>query len=630
MNITNEELKKVLSEYKKTNDKSGVESLLKQMSRTNIPTDDSGDYFLFLNSVAEIAKKNNHKDISTYCQQISEQMKKTTGTNFTYTSTLETSLSNRNDCKKLLKESLKSGVYDVAFVKIIEYITKKRDKQLLYEILELLDKINIDNTEKERNEIINDFVSKINIENIFGKTSSKDYYIKQYKKLSRKYVGRSKKEQWSLLKKIGIGVITILVLAGLLTGILVPLSRSYYCADIKTEDLVIEYGEALDLSNFVAYKKNKLNKTIIEPITIVNIKYDKNKIGEQNATVSYLGYEKEFKITINRKEIADIKVTFDRDRIMWDSISEAKSYIVIINGEEYSTENNYYNFNFDMDVTNYVIQVKAIVDEKYYISNGFSEELVAPKMAAPSSVWYNDGYIYWESVAGAKEYNLKIGEGANCESYIVRDNKFAYSKFKAGENVIRIQAVSQKNDIVSSKFSKLVLTKLDVVKNVKYENSKIVWEKSTYDNVEYKVCINNGFITTRNNYIEYVLAPNESLQVSIVVVSLDGSLINSDELKTEVIYKKLAPVSDIQIKDLGFDSSFEIKWGQVSHADKYDVTIELVDNSGEIIKDTLQLSDLSLRFFKNENTVKIVVRIKAIDSTGNYENSEEVVKEYII
>ncbi len=152
-----------------------------------------------------------------------------------------------------------------------------------------------------------------------------------------------------------------------------------------------------------------------------------------------LGASEEATLTYTKEKLATpVNLTVNGGVVSWDEVSGATSYIVTIDGKEFTANTNSFTLsdtNFDNTKPTHVltVQAKAATDAtKSLVSNeiNFTADTVNP-------LSFENGKVYWAVVNGATGYAIKVNDGE--EVKVDANNYYADVRLtKAGNNEIKV------------------------------------------------------------------------------------------------------------------------------------------------------------------------------------------------
>ena len=208
---------------------------------------------------------------------------------------------------------------------------------------------------------------------------------------------------------------------------------------------------------------------------------------------------------------------WENNLIVWDTIKNATSYKLSINNKEFSTTDNFFNLGISDTPTEYAIKVKAIGNNKTYISSEYSQainiqskQLRAP-YAAVSSIDHtfrlssdttSSGSMILTFPDETDFINLYVNDVLYVCDYesnlIIKHNDLHNhieliinsSMCKAGENELKIQACSYNALYLDGVFLTTKVYKNFPLNNVKVKDGKIEFGSSgmVYSEKYYSNC----------------------------------------------------------------------------------------------------------------------------------------------
>ena len=186
--------------------------------------------------------------------------------------------------------------------------------------------------------------------------------------------------------------------------------------------------------------------------------------------------------TYNKTKLASPEFTFEGTELVWKEVAGAVGYRITVGNDK----SDYAANVLRADLGEYVgknITVQALAAN----SANDSVAVAVPEVKADIKVEYIDGVAYWNPVAGAEKYLVRVNEGEAVET---KDVKAEIALTKAGKNTVEVAAVKggtagewysatvNAYEIAFKTESSLELEKLYVVEGQKY--SLPVSEKKGY------------------------------------------------------------------------------------------------------------------------------------------------------
>ena len=181
---------------------------------------------------------------------------------------------------------------------------------------------------------------------------------------------------------------------------------------------------------------------------------------------------------------------FENNLIYWEPVYNAKSYILNINGTEYSLITNQAPITIDEQEKQYNIKVKAIGDNKTFGDSDYSETLIlnSHKLLNPTIQRDFELNRYGPGDLGEHgQITLSLGENVDYIKVWVNDIEYKYdvqSSYQltilkemcvAGENIIKIQSFSNNKLYLPSGMCTTTINKLYKHLNVISKNGKIYY-----------------------------------------------------------------------------------------------------------------------------------------------------------
>ena len=150
--------------------------------------------------------------------------------------------------------------------------------------------------------------------------------------------------------------------------------------------------------------------------------------------------------------------TTDGTYLTWENVANANHYIVRVNDDEYETETNEFDLRILPAGYNRVqVRAKELSTKDYvYQQSDYGEVLYIKKLAAPQSVSFNPNSIVWETVEGAKEYEVTIENEAREVVYTAKTGSYVELTeiqdyiFEEGQYYISVSALAENKSSVEN------------------------------------------------------------------------------------------------------------------------------------------------------------------------------------
>ena len=310
--------------------------------------------------------------------------------------------------------------------------------------------------------------------------------------------------------------------------------------------------------------------------------------GKSNSLDS--GYTPEVSFLVLNKP-TNIAYNDKTSTISWNSVEGAVSYSVNINNKIFNaTQSSLVVSNFlNMDGS-FEIKVKANGNaDGSIVNSAYSDVLQLTRLTSPKNFSITNGIARWDSVLGAKGYEVLYSYSQNGESkqstQTILGTRFNLPfDVDAGTYFVRVRALGDGKNTISGDFGvENFWTKLDKVKNLRVQNGIVVWDidsKAT----SYIITLQNVVTADDSLYTQTTDAsihsfaienfPAGEYKVNVQVKGSDAT-IQSSLLDTPLAVTKLQTPQNLQA--IKSDSTCTVQWTRVYGATSY--LVKLVGNS---------------------------------------------------
>ncbi len=109
--------------------------------------------------------------------------------------------------------------------------------------------------------------------------------------------------------------------------------------------------------------------------------------------------------------------------VLWDEVEDAVSYVVVVNGETFTSTTNSLTLSlaFVEQNTEFVVSIKAVASDSS--KNSVASDAVTINKVGVNQVAYQNGYVTWNAVPGVVAYAVKVDNGT--VELVRNDNKVA-------------------------------------------------------------------------------------------------------------------------------------------------------------------------------------------------------------
>ncbi len=331
--------------------------------------------------------------------------------------------------------------------------------------------------------------------------------------------------------------------------------------------------------------------------------------------------------------------------LTWDAVENVQSYTILINNFQCTSYVNSFDLTQYLNVANsYGIYVKSNTNiAKTKFESSYTEVIEVTRLSAPETINIANGSLRWNSVVGAKKYNVEYSFSKQ-DIFDVSTEVTKFTMFDLPFDIdpgiynARIRAIGDNQKTLRSIFSQeLTYTKLESIQNLKVENGQVKWNPVPYA-TNYIVYFENliddsGEVVTQSisqtsSAVQIVLDISNfryqagEYRLNIQPVGTDDK-IAGNLLEDELIVKKLAvPKNVYSFKQDGIS---QIKWNKVEGAKSYQI---FISNTSSNIYNVPATTNSVMTFEFSEGDIEAgynLIYIRAIgeeNSNPAYINSE--------
>jgi hypothetical protein len=269
------------------------------------------------------------------------------------------------------------------------------------------------------------------------------------------------------------------------------------------------------------------------------------------------------------KLTAPTNLHLDGDKLVWNAVNMASKYEISVNGNNYSTSDNYYDCSsIGSEGTNNVI-VRAKGDGVGTLSSSFSTSFTFNKLSAPSG-FKRTGYILsWNPVNGCTGYNLYINDN---KPQSLTTNSVSLQAYFATQDVIQAQVSaagnSDLNTVTSNKSTIFQISRLSTPSNVKVSPSGIATWNRVSNASSYILTLNDESIKVSGTSYDITSKVDGGVAYSLSVTAATDSsnYINSLDSNT-VVGKRLSKPTNLRIENN------KLAWDSVQSAMRYRIIL---------------------------------------------------------
>ncbi len=259
-------------------------------------------------------------------------------------------------------------------------------------------------------------------------------------------------------------------------------------------------------------------------------------------------------------------------KLDWSDNSDAKSWIVIINGEKHKTDASEYSFDAqNQDFTFSIEGLQSSEGNEYNPKRSGTMKY----LAAPQNLRIQNGLLYWDAVPGAEQYEI-----SNFGRYVNTTNETS-TQIPTGSFSFTVKAMTS-DYYYTYESSPLTGTILVPPTNLRYEEGIIKWDYTGTDVEFFKVVINGKEYKTTDTKLEYN-GNKEDFSITVEACTSGENSYDSEPLKGDCKYLK--PVSNFT-----FDENGNLTWGAVENAEGYRIDLnDVISTSTEPAYGNLEL-----------------------------------------
>lgn len=322
---------------------------------------------------------------------------------------------------------------------------------------------------------------------------------------------------------------------------------------------------------------------------------------------------------ISKKKVASINnVNYNGTSFTWNAVSNADKYIININGTNFETVSNYYNYDLTVGKTD--VAVYGLSNNNEFIQSKACKKNIT-KLDGFKNIKLENDYLSWDKIEHATNYQIYL-DGDLKGTF--PNNYFSLSSYSSGAHNIELKALGENGDVISSSSG---IINLIIGFSLNISNKKLEW--SNVGSYTYDVYKDDQiYTTTTNNYLD--ISDDSSLSDGIYYFYV--KIKNKDCLGSntnKIIVSKLsAPSLSIQNETLITSNPINVKYyldgeifdGDISNLSAGDHSIKALNTSTEdnILNsnwsNTISLTKLS------QPTISLSSTHDSIDVTGGLSN----------
>lgn len=426
---------------------------------------------------------------------------------------------------------------DVQLLKnnILKCVKEKNDPRLLISVLNVLSA-----SQEEFKDIGEEFLNSILDDEDIAKILSVSFFKKarggNFAKKLKKYVSSTFKDSEVILKDTLVWNNAetvqkkrknqkIIIISAVLGAIAIAILAIFLFRNAMVKDSIklekpsgnaiikMVYSESPDLNGYtVIFKKNDGTEERVQVTPDMLSGYDKEKIGNQPAKITYKGKPFEVRIEILAKQLEKTTVSITDNKLVWDRVANARGYEIYLSktsgavgASKYATvEDATSNATLVFDLTKindmgnvfYVNIIAYNTTDKdaagtyKYSDSEKSDELKVTKLSAPINIVYNKDTrkLTWSAVEGAKSYTVEINDAPPIRD--IEATEIENIDLDLGDNSITITAFPTEQNVIMS-VSKVNIHKLSPVESTAYSGDTVTWAANSQSNL-YNIYVYQG------------------------------------------------------------------------------------------------------------------------------------------
>lgn len=420
---------------------------------------------------------------------------------------------------------------DVQLLKnnILKCVKEKNDPKLLISVVNVLSA-----SQEEFKDIGEEFLNSILDDEDIAKILSVSFFKKarggNFAKKLKKYVSSTFKDSEVILKDTLVWnnaeIVQkkrknqkIIIFSAVLGAIAIAILAIFLFRNATVKDSIklekpsgnaiikMVYSESPDLNGYtVIFKKNDGTEERVQVTPDMLSGYDKEKIGNQPAKITYKGKPFEVRIEILAKQLEKTTVSITDNKLVWDRVANAKGYDIYISktsgavgASKYATVEDLTNnatLVFDLTEVNdmgnvfyatvisYNTTDKDTAGKDKYSDSEKSDELKVTKLSVPTNIVYDKDArkLTWSAVEGAKSYTVEINDAPPIRD--IEATEIENIDLDLGDNSITITAFPTEQNVIMS-VGKVNIHKLSPVEegSAAYVGNTVTWAANSQSNL---------------------------------------------------------------------------------------------------------------------------------------------------
>ena len=549
---------------------------------------------------------------------------------------------------------------------ILKCVKEKKEPKLLVSVLNVLS-----GSQEEFRNIGEEFLNSILDDEDIAKILSVSFFKKarggNFAKKLKKYVSSTFKDSevilkdtlvWNNAEKVkkqrktqGIVIVSsVLAVAAAAVLVFFLFKNAMLKDSIKLEkpegksiiDMV--YSENPELSGYTVIYEERDGTVVRVPVTPDMITgYDKEKIGTQDAKITYKGKIFDVKIEVRPYKLLKTTASISENKLVWERVANAEEYhVYLFKNSTYAGEAKYATIDdkagnaalvFDLAAVNsmgtnfYACVVAGSTSEKYQDSDK-SDIVEVKKLSAPSGVTYDkeSGKLKWNAVEGANQYEVRR-DGELLPT--VSTNEISLT-LNLGDNAITITAFPTEASVIMS-VTNATIHKLSPVQSIYYEGNNLKWNADSQSNL-YNIYRDGELVAEKHSGKAYDVSawPQGVYTVNIEVAANSLEKVTSERIEQKVHVGTRLTVSAGRVDwTLLGGTSYDIyvngnKFEDSSTTEKFKDIAALVPAAGEykiyVVVDDTGISETII--VKKLHAPSLAVQSQVLKVNGLADNNE--------
>ncbi len=244
----------------------------------------------------------------------------------------------------------------------------------------------------------------------------------------------------------------------------------------------IVYSKTPDLSAYtIAYEKYNGTRVTVPVSAEMLSGYDGEKLGVQNATITYKDMTFEVTVDIKAFELETPQAYVSGNLLTWERIEHADEYYIYFSENANAVDSalgaKVEDIFFDLSTVNigstFYAKVSSVSKSYKYADSQRSDIVTVKKLHAPDAIVYDkeNSKFTWNTVEGAEYYAVTVN--GNTISNI-QTTEYSYS-MESGTTEISVSAFPSEENVIKSVSETKSFYKLSPVSGFTYADNIITW-----------------------------------------------------------------------------------------------------------------------------------------------------------